>query len=265
MIDKRIKFKREPYGAIDGKPLFIIEAEYRNFQEDLDRGIVNRLKNFFKNFPAFYDFLFFVINPALFLGKSPKTMFSLLPPEALIVDVGSGSKKLHERVVSLDISPWKEVYIVASAFDLPFADGAVDGGISTWTIEHFDDPGKAVSEMKRVLKKGGQLFLSTNFVFPYHPSPQDYYRWSKDGLRELLKDFEELEIKPSVGPTSALLAVFQEWIAVLFSFNIKQLKDVIWILAVVLTFPVKFLDLWLIRYKTGESIAGGFYYIGRKK
>ena len=265
MINQALQFNRAPDGEIAGKPVFIAGQNFARFSESLDAGLINKLKRFFKNLPRLYSFLFYVINPALFLGRKPNYILSLLPPGAVVTDIGSGARRLHPKIINVDVHPWTEVDIIADARDLPFAGESVDGVILSWTLEHLADPQKVISELHSVLKRGGYIFLSTNFVYPYHPSPNDYYRWSRDGLKELLQNFQEVEFKMAVGPTSAALAVFQEWAAIVLSFGVKSIKDFFWTIFVVLTFPIKILDFLLINYKTSESIAGGFYYIGRKK
>ena len=67
------------------------------------------------------------------------------------------------------------------------------------------------------------------------------------------------------GPTSALLWVLQEWLALVLSFNISLLYKVVWVLLMVLTFPIKFLDLLFSRYSMAWKIASTFYYLGVKK
>ena len=56
--------------------------------------------------------------------------------------------------------------VVAGAIDssLPFADESFDAVLSCEVIEHLVDVPRALSEMRRVLRPGGRLFLST----PYH-------------------------------------------------------------------------------------------------
>lgn len=263
MKDAKIKFKKKPASVINSKPSFITEQSAELSYDS--KGLISLLKRTLRNYPRFYSFLFYIINPALFMGRSPKILYQLLPPQSLVVDIGSGSKRLRPNIVNVDIYPWPEVDVIADAHNLPFADGSVDGIIYSWVIEHLADPALVIKEAHRVLRPGGYIFLTTNFVFPYHSSPNDYYRWSREGLRRLLKEFKEVELAMAVGPTSALLAVFQEWLASALSFNLKFIKDILWILLVVVSFPLKLLDLILIRYRTGESIAGGFYFIGYKE
>jgi hypothetical protein len=36
-----------------------------------------------------------------------------------------------------------------------------------------------------VAKPGGYIYVATVFEWPYHPSPEDYFRFIPAGLREL--------------------------------------------------------------------------------
>ncbi len=252
------------FEMIDGKPLLLADKNFKRFREDLDAGFLNRLKTLLRKFSPLYTTLFYVLSPALFLGKSPRAILKMLPPKALVIDIGSGSKKAGPNVINVDIYPWANVDIIADAHDLPFLDNSLDGVITTWTIEHLKYPDKVISEIFRVLKPGGYLYLATNFIIPYHSSPHDYHRWTADGLRVLLEDFELLELEPNAGPTAALLLVIQEWVSLVLSFNSKLLKDFIWLIMVLVTFPLKLLDLIFISYKRAGDLAAGFYYIGRK-
>ena len=42
-------------------------------------------------------------------------------------------------------------------------------------------------EFKRLLKPGGKLFLSTNFIYQIHMAPDDYWRFTEYGLKYLGK------------------------------------------------------------------------------
>jgi len=50
----------------------------------------------------------------------------------------------------------------ADALRLPFADGAFDRVMSICAIEHFDDGERALDEMARVLRPGGELVMSAD-------------------------------------------------------------------------------------------------------
>src|SRR5262249_20602356 len=48
---------------------------------------------------------------------------------------------------------------VLSGDELPFAEGAFDCAVSTWTLCSIPDPDRAVCEVYRVLKPGGRFFF----------------------------------------------------------------------------------------------------------
>jgi len=62
-------------------------------------------------------------------------------------------------------------------------------------MEHVKNPFEISDCIYKILKPGGLLFNSTPFIFPYHPSPEDNYRFSPQGLKYVHEssDFEILE------------------------------------------------------------------------
>src|SRR3989344_99922 len=172
MKELNLRFNRRPESEIAGKPVFIAGQNFARFSESLDAGLVNKLKRFFKNLPRLYSFLFYVINPALFLGRKPNYILSLLPPDAIVADIGSGARRLHPKIINVDVYPWTEVDIIADAHDLPFASESVDGVILSWTLEHLADPQQVLSELHRVLKSGGYIFIFNYFTYLYSPPPK---------------------------------------------------------------------------------------------
>lgn len=69
----------------------------------------------------------------------------------------------------------------------PFVD-SFDMVFSFDTLEHVNEPRAFARNMLRVVKPGGWAYLQTVFRYQYHPSPQDYFRFSPEGLREVFKD-----------------------------------------------------------------------------
>jgi len=54
-----------------------------------------------------------------------------------------------------------EAFLLRGGTDLPVADGAADVVVMSELIEHLVDPDGAVAEVRRVLRPGGSLLLST--------------------------------------------------------------------------------------------------------
>lgn len=80
---------------------------------------------------------------------------------------------------------------------LPFSRDSVDGALCIEVLEHIPNPQLAIDEIHRVLRKGGLLLLTTPFLQAYHGKPgdySDYYRFTDEGLRWLLRRFGETRI-----------------------------------------------------------------------
>jgi len=67
------------------------------------------------------------------------------------------------------------------------AGGKYDYILCTQVLEHLKNPEQAFKEFKRLLKPGGKLFLSTNFIYQIHMAPADYWRFTEYGLKYLGK------------------------------------------------------------------------------
>ena len=109
-----------------------------------------------------------------------------------VLDVGCGAKPYEPL-----FAPHAASYVGVDAVDnpraelkglveaLPVDDATFDVILCNQVLEHCDDPGKAVSELRRVTAPGGRVLVTTHGVMPYHPSPTDYWRWTHAGLEKL--------------------------------------------------------------------------------
>lgn len=58
------------------------------------------------------------------------------------------------------------------------------------TLEHVEFVRKAVEEVHRILKPNGILVISSVMKFPIHDHPYDYWRFTPEGFKSLLKPFD---------------------------------------------------------------------------
>lgn len=247
----------------NGIPHFLDDAASREFSEERT-GIENALKTFFRRFPRFYRFLVTVISPECFIGFSAKRFLRSFGPEQITVNVGSGIHRYTKSIVNVDAFPYREVDIVADAGATPFATGSVDGVVCEYLLEHVSDPPRIVSEILRILKPGGLAYIVVPFVYPFHACPNDFYRWSREGLRTLCAGAEIVRMEPHSGPASGFLAQGISLLSTLLSFGNQALYDILSAVFTVFVFPFKFLDLLLQFLPTSANGAAAFCVVIRK-
>lgn len=78
--------------------------------------------------------------------------------------------------------------------DISKEDNSIGTLLCTEVLEHVDEPFKAISEIRRVLKPNGVLLLTCPFKLPIHGSPYDYWRFTPQGFEVLLKDFKNIRV-----------------------------------------------------------------------
>lgn len=76
-------------------------------------------------------------------------------------------------------------------------------------LEHVYDPFKAIQNLRLMLKKNGSIYGFVPYLYNYHAPLnlkfQDYFRFSKDSLAYLFKDFYQIELFPFRGRISSSL------------------------------------------------------------
>lgn len=84
---------------------------------------------------------------------------------------------------------------------LPIDNNQFDTIILSDVLEHIPEPKFLVSELFRILRPEGILFLNVPFYYCIHEAPHDYYRYTRHALEYFLEenDFELLEITPIGG------------------------------------------------------------------
>ncbi len=229
----------------------------------------NRIKSALKRYPRLYDALRRICIPSMLAGLSSRAALKRAYPggcaDKVIMNIGSGVSQLGSDVINVDLHPFAGVHAVADARELPFRDASADMVLSEAAIEHIPDARKALQEFSRVLKPGGYLYIHVPFLYPFHSSPNDYYRWTAEGLKNDLPDFEVIQSGMRAGPWSALLAALVHIVALLTSFGSRRLYHAGIYFWMAILSPLKVVDLFFRVFPYASDAAAVIYFFGRKR
>jgi SAM-dependent methyltransferase len=110
------------------------------------------------------------------------------------------------RVTGLDIADDYGVADVVSERFLPFEDARFDAILCTQAFYYVTDPVPAVAELRRVLRPGGRLVLTTPHVQEYDRAVVET-RFTGPGLAALFAGWEDVEVRENGGRSVVLTSI----------------------------------------------------------
>lgn len=103
----------------------------------------------------------------------------------------AGAKEFFPEVETLDLAPGADYQAdICQNNSAIIPDETFDIIICTEVLEHVANPFDAVTELHRMLKKGGLLFVTTPFNFRIHGPLPDNWRFTIHGLGQLFKGWQ---------------------------------------------------------------------------
>ena len=132
-----------------------------------------------------------------------------------VLDVGCGDRPYEAllagaaEIVGFDVPGNPHADLHGSIDAIPVENASFDVVVCLQVLEHVADPAAAVRELRRAVRPGGRVLLSTHGVYPFHPNPIDLWRWTHDGLDRLFRangDWSSVTVRPGAG-TAATVAM----------------------------------------------------------
>jgi SAM-dependent methyltransferase len=157
---------------------------------------------------------------------------------------------------------------------IPVCDETYDLIVSLQTLEHLPDPEASIREWHRVLKIDATCLITTNFFYPLHGEPFDFYRFTKDRLPASLErnGFHVSELETRGGAFSLKLVIiyyrllrFQKWFLA-YSASLHRVNSFfiypLGICLLVIPVNILFLFCFLIPTKIDSLLQSNKKYIG---
>lgn len=143
------------------------------------------------------------------LRRAEHQALSHLTLHGKVLDFGGDSRSTYRRFFKgsaeftlVNFSPESAPDIVHDLeHPLPMASATFDGVLLVNVLEHIYHYQQLLTESARVLKPGGQIVVVVPFLFPVHPSPHDYWRFTGEALAKILADagFRDIKVEPLGG------------------------------------------------------------------
>ncbi len=145
----------------------------------------------------------FIKTPHQFLVERELRKYAANKTNKKILEIGSGTSSYRNffekcSFLATDIRKFSGVDEIADVTKLQYKSNSFDIVICVSVLEHVKDYNKAVSEIFRVLKPGGETVIAVPFLFPLHDVPGDYWRFTVYALKEILKKFSKVIVKPII-------------------------------------------------------------------
>ena len=163
------------------------------------------------------------LHPQWFSFRSKRILYERSAKHACgdVLDIGCAEAALRQRVsaetryVGLDYPQTARIGydsrpdVFGDASKLPFRSATFDCVLLLDVLEHLCEPRVALSEINRVVRPTGKLYLSVPCMYPLHDEPFDFQRLTAHGARHWIESaglrLDCLEARGAPGETAALL------------------------------------------------------------
>lgn len=125
--------------------------------------------------------------------------------EGRVLDLGGSKYSKYQKlfngtheITTLNIDERTNPDIVHDLeLNLPIENNTYNAVLMVNVLEHIYAYRQLVEESFRVLQKEGRVICVVPFLFPEHPSPSDFHRFTKEALQKLFEEvgYREVEIE----------------------------------------------------------------------
>jgi SAM-dependent methyltransferase len=137
-------------------------------------------------------------------------LLAMLPPDAVVVDVGGGDRRHPDpRVLNFEYMKFDRPDFFGSGLQLPIRSGSVDLVLSQAVIEHVPEPQRAVDEIGRILRPSGVVYCEIAFMQPLHAVPYHFFNVTPHGATLLFDNFDTIRAGSAGGLEDTMRWIFR--------------------------------------------------------
>ena len=97
----------------------------------------------------------------------------------------------EKKYVGCDMREGPGVDVILDLHNIDLPAESVGAVIVIDTLEHVEFPRKAIQQIHKILLPGGIVLISSVMRFQIHDHPYDYWRFTPEGFKSLLKPFTD--------------------------------------------------------------------------
>lgn len=101
---------------------------------------------------------------------------------------------LGKKYIGTDIRKGLGVDKILDLHKVNLPNNSVGTALVLDTLEHVENPHQAMKELYRILRPGGLIVISSVMKFPIHNYPYDYWRFTPEAFKALLKKFKNVVV-----------------------------------------------------------------------
>jgi SAM-dependent methyltransferase len=199
------------------------------------------------------------INPLFFIRRSLFKAIKLHAPSlnGKLLDFGCGRKPYEnifrvKEYIGIDIKQsghdhtLSKVDIYYDGKHIPFENDHFDSVYCGEVLEHVFTPDETITEIKRVIKKGGVMLLTIPFCWNEHEIPYDFARYTSYGITHLLEkhNFEII----SINKTGSFLGCIFQLCALYFFDLFKKYGAVGYMVSLIFIAPINIIGIILLPF-----------------
>ena len=226
------------------------------------------------------DFAPSLFHPFYFVRSGLRDKIRKYAPQlnGKLMDFGCGSKPYKqffnvEEYIGVDFMNEghshenEQIDVFYDGRKIPLPDAYFDSVLSSEVFEHIFNPNEIMGEINRVMKPGGNLLISCPFTWNEHEVPNDYARYTRFALADILSKngFEIVEISKS---GEFISAIFQLWNLYFYHnlyVKVQKISLFRWLYKAAIVFPINLMGIVLSSlFKSDSSLYLNTIVLARK-